>query len=404
MMSLARHPPNGQQSQAGHHDQKPYQPQLDDCNLTSQTFLDFVTPNKHSTISITGAWQSLESLNHALSPDIFARHSSTTFHLSAYTPLTIALNHICEKVGMGPINEHDLAQLHQSSWFLQFAKHAVKQHSSNDMLDLNLEHLTPESCLSEDQMWLLVEAFGVSNDLTKIELGVVAITNQGVKAFHYPWTAACNGLTAWVVADCRNGSLVYYGLGPVLVDQQEDLHNHDDQHGEEDDLEESDDDGDNNLQSPSTTRRKTAARVLAQQIPLPANLSARDILENHTGNLQYINVLKVGLNYSNQEIAIKVAEKAGRESKKFSGGASGIVKRINTGIDYIEKEYNIDAGAFRTAYDRERKANGISTRTKDEANDQVLATNKSKIRDAMAWIQTGGPRPDANISSTTTQN
>jgi hypothetical protein len=49
--------------------------------------------------------------------------------------------------------------------------------------------------------------------------------------------------------------------------------------------------------------RDTAARVIAQQVPLPAGLTATDILINHKDRLQYNEVLKVALVYSNQEIA-----------------------------------------------------------------------------------------------------
>lgn len=403
MMSLP-HPFDDQQGHVQQHDQvhnshaPAHYPQLEHRPLTSNTFLDFVTPNRHATIPITGAWQSLESLNHTLSsPGVFARRSPSQHAFSAYTPLAIALNAICAKVGQDPITEHDLAQLHRAPWFADFAKAAVKRHNFEGMNNINLDNLVSDSCLSEDHMVLLAEAFSASQDLSTIELGIVAITKGGVKAFHYPWTAACDGLTAWVVADCRTNNPVYYGLGHDIVEQQKSSKSK--RIGEEDhESEEEEDADDEGQEAPATTPRKTAARVLAQQIPLPAGLSAKDILERHIDNLQYNNILKVGLHYSNQEIAKKVAEDAEGKNKKFSTGASGVVKRINTGIDFIEKEFDIDVGAFRTAYDTARKDNGIPIRGKDGVDDRILAANASKINAAMTWVKAGGPRPAAAVA------
>jgi hypothetical protein len=303
--------------------------------------------------------------------------------------LVVALNNICVKVGINNITERDLAQLHHSTWFRDFAKHSVKCHNAEDVVKCDIGHLDLTSCVDEDHMVLLLEAFATSHGLSTIELGVVAITKDGIKAFHYPWDATCNGLTAWIVADFRPDNPTYYGLGHETVRQQEIIEQ--DSNGQEEKwLKDVKHGGDDQLQI--SDRRRTAARVLAQQVPLAAGLSAKDILEHHTDNLQYNNILKVGLQFSNQDIAKKIAEEATGRNKHFSNGASGIVKRINTGIDYIEKEFNIDAGAFRTAYDRERKMNSIPTRGKDEVDDQTLADNASKINDAMMWIRAGGPR------------
>ncbi|KAH0371273.1 hypothetical protein KCU65_g1939, partial [Aureobasidium melanogenum] len=379
---------DGQQGQVYQHDHVHNNhapagyPQLQDRPLISNTFLDFITPDHTATIPIIGAWQALESLNHALSPGVYARRASSSHEFSAYTPLAVALNNVCTKVEKDPITERDLAQLHRAPWFLDFAKAAIKRYSAGGQVNLNLENLLSDSCLSEDHMVLLAEAFAASSNLSNIELGIVAVTKKGVKAFHYPWTAICNGLTAWVVADLRADEPVYYGLGHDLVDQHVD---EDEEHEEE---EESNDD-----EVPIITPRKTATRVLDQQVPLAAGLSAKDILEKHIENLQYNNILKVGLHYSNQEIAKKVAEAAVGSNKKFSTGASGVVKRINTGIDWIEKEFEMDVGAFRTAYDTARKNNGIPIRGKDGVDDQVLAANATKIDKAMAWVKAGGPRP-----------
>lgn len=372
--------------------------QLENRPLTSYTFRDFVTPDQHATIPIIGTWQSLESLAHALSPGVFARRSHGSRPFSSYTPLAVALNTICANIGQDPVTERDLAQLHRAPWFPDFAKAVVKRHNIVGMEDLNLKNLESDSCLTEDHMVLLAEGFAASQDLSAIELGIVAITKKGVKAFHYPWTASCNGLTAWIVVDCRTDDPVYYGIGREIVEQQKTVNEQHIVEEEQDHQEEEEEADDEDQQAPTTTPRKTAARVLAQQVPLPAGLSAKDILDRHIDNLQYNNILKVGLNYSNQEIAKKVAEDAEGKNKKFSTGASGVVKRINTGIDFIEKEFDMDVGAFRTAYDTARKNNGIPTRGKDGVDDQILAANASKINEAMAWVKAGGPRPAATVA------
>ncbi|KAI4734022.1 hypothetical protein E4T50_15435 [Aureobasidium sp. EXF-12298] len=393
-MSFNHSFPNDQQGHFNEHDHvhnhhaAAHYPQLDDRSLTCYTFLDFVTPNHNATIPIMGARKALESLDYALSPDVFARRAPESRPFSAYTPLAIALNTICAKVELDPITERDLAQLHRAPWFADFAKAVVKRYDAEGKVKLNLDNLAVDACLSEDHMVLLAEAFAASHNLSTIELGIVAITKKGVKAFHYPWTAACNGLTAWIVADCRTDDPVYYGLGREIVGQHVD---------EEEEYEEEEEDAEAE-EVPTTTPRKTAARVLEQQVPLRAGLSAKDILERHTDHLQYNNILKVGLQYSNQEIAKKVAEDAMGTNKKFSTGASGVVKRINTGVDFIEKEFDIDVGAFRTAYDTARKNNGIPIRGKDGVDDQVLAANASKIKEAMAWVKAGGPRPAAAVA------
>lgn len=397
MMQLNNYPLSKQEAlHHGHNDDNqvaPYRPQFDDRCMTTQTFRDCMTLDKHSTLPIMGAWQSLESLNHALSPGVSARGSHQPHNLPMYTPLVIALNTVCMKVGMEGITERDLAQLHHSTWFHEFAKHSVKRHNAENFIDLSAGKVASPACLDEDHMVLLLEAFATSQGLTNIELGIVAFTKSGIKAFHYPWDSTCNGLTAWIVADFRFDSPAYYGLGHETVEQQKAVEQDDNDNGGEEEMGEEQGNGDDYLP------RATAARVLAQRVPLPAGLTARDILEHYTENLQYNNILKVGLHFSNQDIAKKVAEEAVGRKKKVSNGASGIVKRINTGIDYIEKEFSIDAGAFRTAYDQARKANGISTRGKDEVDDLTLAANVSKINDAMAWVQTGGPRATATAVS-----
>jgi hypothetical protein len=137
--------------------------------------------------------------------------------------------------------------------------------------------------------------------------------------------------------------------------------------------------------------RKTAARVIAQQVPLPANLTAADILLHHKDHLQYVDSLKVALVYSNQ----KISEECQAQGKlKQPSAVVKRIKRVNTALAWIEREFDISKDAFRTAFDREPKSNGIPIRGKDTAVDNtVLEANANKIDAAMTWIKTGGSRP-----------
>lgn len=65
---------------------------------------------------------------------------------------------------------------------------------------------------------------------------------------------------------------------------------------------------------------------------------------------------------------------------------------MTVAVDYIESEFGIDQDCFRTLYDQERKAAEVATRGKDEASEEALTANESKIAEAVARIKVGVPR------------
>jgi len=175
-----------------------------------------------------------------------------------------------------------------------------------------------------------------------------------------------------------------YGIGSAVGQQQQ----HQDQDGEEEEELDSGDAEEQPLDVLPIASRKTAARVVAQQIPLPAGLTAADLLLHHQDRLQYVNVLKVALAFSNQ----KISEQCKAQAKLKQ--PSAVAKRINTALAWVESQFGITSDALRVAFDVERKQNGINIRgNKNAANDDVLAANAGKINAAMAWIKAGGSRP-----------
>jgi hypothetical protein len=120
------------------------------------------------------------------------------------------------------------------------------------------------------------------------------------------------------------------------------------------------------------------------QIPLPSHLSPRQILKNHPDRLFYNNLLKVALHYNNNKIA---AHTVG-----LSDAVTTVIKRIRTAIEWIAFEFNIDDQTFHTAFNRERRLQGVYHWShKDKVDETVLAINADKINEAMAWIKEGGP-------------
>ncbi|KAI5255329.1 hypothetical protein E4T42_01899 [Aureobasidium subglaciale] len=398
----------------------PFRPHFHRSCYRAQTFRDFYTPDSSSIIYALGPKQSLSSLERTLTStgDIRAIRYDQTADLSSWVPLIVALNTVCAQVGLQPISETDLKQLLQSPWFQDFAKQSAKYHNFENKLDL--DNLASVSTITEDHMIVVLEAFAACHSLEKIELGVLHIQKKCVKVTHYPWTATVDKHTAWIIVDHRLDSKVFHGLGrplnekqvAVADDQDSDDDSSDDDEQEEEDGEEEDDEEDDlvsNLpKAPISTSRNaatvnkptrdTASRIVAQRTPLNAGLTVDDVMNNHVDRLHYNNVLKVGLCYSNAEIAKKVHEadtvtKQKTHDETPQKGASGIVKRINTAIKHIEDTLNIKSGAFRTAYDRQRKLNNIPIRGKDEVSDADLATFANQINGAIAWVQSGGPRP-----------
>ncbi|KAI5274835.1 hypothetical protein E4T47_02132 [Aureobasidium subglaciale] len=393
----------------------PFRPQFHRSCYRAQTFRDFYTPDSSSIIYALGPKQSLSSLERTLTSigDIRAIRYDQTADLSPWVPFIVALNTVCAQVGMQPISETDLKQLLQSPWFQDFAKQSAKYHNFENKLDL--DNLNSVSTITEDHMIVVLEAFAACHSLEKIELGVLHIQKKCVKVTHYPWTATVDKHTAWIIVDHRLDSKVFHGLGRPLIEKQvavADDQVSDDDSSDDDEQEEEDGEGDDtvsnlpkapistsrNVATTNKPTRDTASRIVAQRTPLNADLTVDDVLNNYVDRLHYNNVLKVGLHYSNAEIAKKVHEADAATKQKIHDetlqkGASGIVKRINTAIKHIEDMLNIKSGAFRTAYDRERKLNNVPIRGKDEVSDADLATFATQINGAMAWVQSGGPRP-----------
>jgi hypothetical protein len=352
------------------------------------TFRDFVTPNHHATVPILGKRSVLDALNNTLSAGFHAQPMSYDNEHSAYGPLVVALNTICADKSMPPITEAVLYDLQFKPGFSSFAKDFVKTNYAHGLLNID-NILNTQGTLTEDYMVLMTAAFATFYGYGNVALGIVTLVNgQSVKAFHYPDWNHPPDYTAWIIADFRNEETVYYGIGQKTVQQQRSI-----TEKEESPKDTVDDDADDeDTQVPTTTPRKTAARVLLQQTPLPAGLTADDILQYHKSRLQYNNLLKVALLFSNKHIA--------EHCRSGLRSASAVVKRISTAIGWIEGQFEIDKDAFQTAFDRERRINSISARGKDEVSDDVLAANSSKINAAMAWVRAGGPRPTQNVAPT----
>jgi hypothetical protein len=123
-----------------------------------------------------------------------------------------------------------------------------------------------------------------------------------------------------------------------------------------------------------------------RQTPLPAHLSAQQILENFPGRLYYNNLLKVALHHDNRRITDRVS----RDSP-----TTGVGQRTVAATDWIEAEFEISRGAFRIAFDRECCRNGVNRFNHYDvpSEEKRLAANTARISEAMAWVKRGGPRP-----------
>ncbi|KAH0293832.1 hypothetical protein KCU62_g995, partial [Aureobasidium sp. EXF-3399] len=365
------------------------------------TFVDFVTPNYNATIPILGKRGALDALNRTLCAGYYAQTMSLDNEHPAYDPLVVALNTICADKNMPLITTSDLYTLQFRRGLTSFAKNFIKANHAQDLI--NLDNLfNPQGTFTEDDMALMTAAFAASSGCGNIGLGVVTLVNgQSVRAFHYPDpdTSPPPDYTAWIIADFRAGDAAFYGVGRKVVQQHHSVVEQEEGRGDtiDDAMEDDGDDADDeNNQVPSTTPRKTATRVLQQQIPLPANLTAEDILHHHKSRLQYNNILKVALLFSNKEIADQCKSDLLPKDQRLCH-ASAVVKRINTAINWIEDQFEIDTDAFRTAFDQERRNKDIPARGKDEVSDEVLALNSSKIDAAMSWVKSGGPRPTQDV-------
>jgi hypothetical protein len=357
------------------------------------TFRDFITPDPRSIVHITGHEATLEALDFALSSDACVQHP--TNRDSVYAPILIAVNHVCKTfspLGYQPITLGDLIDIQRQPWFQTLLEQYAKKHHLPEVIQS-----AEDAEMTGDFMVVLLEALALTKKTPEMELSVVVLSPGSLPhACHYPPTATQSSIAAWIVVDTRSGDSQLYGIGSSGGQQQQQQGplNENDQVEDNEaisdnaDNDEVDSNDEQPLDAPPTEPRKTAARVLTQQIPLPANLTAADILLHHKDNLQYTNILKVALVYSNQ----KISEECKAQGKLKQPTA--VVKRINTALAWVEREFGISNDAFRTVFDRERKINGIHIRGKDTVvDDTVLAANADKITAAMAWVRAGGPRP-----------
>ncbi|CAC9894326.1 unnamed protein product [Aureobasidium pullulans] len=332
----------------------------------SYQFHDFINPQSGdpgAPIWVKGSIPSLDSLDLTINSGATVQRSvDAGREFATYTPLVNSVNHVCLLHDLVPIREQDLIQLQRQQWFGAFMKQT--------------------EVLTGDRMVLLLEALEFVGRLPKIFLGVV-VHQHGSQpwAMHYPCQVPQSEKTAWVLVEISPTGARYYGFGDAVAGKQ--VESDREVEGYDEDV--SDEDAEA-TKAPKANSRKTASRILALQAPLPAGTSVDDIMEKYPDRVHYINILKVGLKYSNKTIS---------ESLKTHGLklSSGVVKRINVAIDWIESEFAIDKDAFRTTYDRERRAADIPARGKDEVEDDVLEANRSKIANAMTWVKTGGPRP-----------
>jgi hypothetical protein len=131
-------------------------------------------------------------------------------------------------------------------------------------------------------------------------------------------------------------------------------------------------------------RRMGPLRI--RQTPLPAHLSAQQILEKFPGRLYYNNLLKVALHYDNRRIKDRIF----RDER-----TSDISHRVEVPTEWIESEFGITRGAFRVAFNREAPRNGVARfwRYDLPSEKNGLAANACRISEAMAWVKRGGPRP-----------
>ncbi|THX15144.1 hypothetical protein D6D13_02563 [Aureobasidium pullulans] len=209
----------------------------------------------------------------------------------------------------------------------------------------------------------------------------------------YPLNGLHDAPTAWLLAEGAPGTLVFHGIGPAPEQQVEVVELETDQEGDSEE-----DSPERTSPAASSTPRKTATRIIALQTPLPGDLSAKDIITNHPWSLHYINLLKVCLDYDNNEV-FKILEKlpmlhqtkAGKEMEMKK--ASGVVKRLKVAIEWLEKLFELTKGALRGTYDQARVANGRKVRSNKEAEEVSDAAEGTLIVAIMAWIKQGGPMP-----------
>jgi hypothetical protein len=358
-----------------------------DDRVYKYAFRDFITPEANSVVHVTGDKATLDALDFTLSRgSCVQRHGNLNKDLSIYAPLLTAINHACaiyHPQHYAPITDDDLVNVQHQPWFDVLSRQYTKIHNLSGYTQLD-----DDTQLTGDRVVVILEALAIAQRIPKVQLGVVAVcAGSFPHACYYPPSPVHSKVTMWLVVETHSDHSTFYGIGSSAIQQQskEGQDNEDEEAGS-DDVEK-----EQLLKNPTTTPRDTATRVIAQQVPLPADLTATDILTHHQDRLQYNNILKVALVYSNQ----KIAEECKASQKLLQ--ASGVVKRINTALAWVEREFKISGGALRAVFDEERKANGIVVRGKDNpVDDAIISAETSNIQAAMSWIRAGGPRQKDN--------
>jgi hypothetical protein len=101
--------------------------------------------------------------------------------------------------------------------------------------------------------------------------------------------------------------------------------------------------------------------------------------------LKHKNALSLGLSLNDTAIASKSQEDV-ELRQIFAAGANNVKKQLDTSINYVEQELNIDTGALHTAYNRARQMYGLGLAAEQEVEDRILVVNSMRISAAMTWI------------------
>lgn len=120
-------------------------------------------------------------------------------------------------------------------------------------------------------------------------------------------------------------------------------------------------------------KRKTARQVLALHDELPADVSPYEIFSYPKDVLNYNNLLRVAIWYSNKDIHDRLNYLLIQGNQSISKALSAMTKRITSACKHLAEEHGIPLRIFRDAYDDLRKANGIITRNKTEKDDEQIA-------------------------------
>ncbi|THW81022.1 hypothetical protein D6D17_09808 [Aureobasidium pullulans] len=313
--------------------------------------------------------------------------------VSPFTPMATALNAVRSALQIAVMTEEVLYRLSLEPWFSVLVEVYRQQNKIDSPLSIEKILSGHICCLDVHSSFLLVKAVQISYNLPDLDLGIIQLKDNMTSAFVFGQDGLHDAPTAWLLAEGAPGTLVFHGIGPAPEQQVEVVELEPDQEGDSEE-----DSPERTSPAASSTPRKTATRIIALQTPLSGDLSAKDIITNHPRSLHYINLLKVCLDYDNNEV-FKILEKlpmlhqtkAGKEMEMKK--ASGVVKRLKVAIEWLEKLFELTKGALRGTYDQARVANGRKVRSNKEAEEVSDAAEGTLIVAIMAWIKQGGPMP-----------